>query len=431
MKNSFISVRKKAAIITNNIHCGRHVQYFSTVEKYFKSNGWIIVDHFNVEKIIICSCGFHDAMYEKTKKILEEIKKTDFLEKNIIMMGCLTKTHQQELEEKFKGQVIPFHREHLLDDLIQAGIAFNDIPPVNLFKIDEDCDCGNEENKKFHIKISEGCLRECTFCIINKAKGYLSSIPFETIAHQVRKAISGGRKKIHLMGEDTFAYGVDIDTNIIQLVKKIKAIDKELQLYFGYLHSRWLQKYAAEIISLCKEGVLTELQIGLQHVNEEILKKMGRPVAFSEIYDIIAAIKKGNPDFYLIVDILVGFPGETEEMFNELVHFFENDRYFNKVKHFAYSDVKGALSYRLADKLPRQVIADRWQHLDTILGERSYSAETNETRADNETFRKTRFDDYFFCKDSFNEDIDKTTFSRQLAFAESHIIKQDEGNFGF
>jgi ribosomal protein S12 methylthiotransferase len=432
--------KKRAAIITNNIHCGRHVQYFSTIEKYLRINGWVIADHFDVNKIIICSCGFHEAMVEKIKRTLEKIKQTNFLEKNIIMMGCLTKTHEAFLKRDFNGPIAALHREELLDNIIQANVPYKDIQPVNIFKNHCQQDSENQKEETFHIKISEGCLKQCTFCIINKAKGSIDSVPFKTIAQQVETAINRGIKRIHLMGEDTFAYGIDNHTTIIDLIQKITAMDPGLKLYFGYLHARWLKKYAKDIISLCKQGVITELQIGLQHVNEELLKRMGRPMVFSQIYDLICTIKRENPGFYLIADIMVGFPGETTEMFNQLVEFFKKDQCFNKVKHFAYSDVTGAPSANFKDKLPREVIAARWQELDGILGERSYSTETGEPRVDNETFRKTRFDDYFFCKDTFDEKINDAAVLKvtnvpgtpeKLVFAQSKIMEQDHGDFEF
>jgi ribosomal protein S12 methylthiotransferase len=423
--------KKRAAIVTNNIHCERHVQYFSTIEKYFRSNGWEIAEDFNVHKIIICACGFHDAMYEKIKRTLERLKETYFLEKNIIIMACLTKTHRMDLEKHFNGQIIEYHQEELLDNIIHAKVPFKEIRLVNMYKIYEKCDHGNIENKRFYIKISEGCLRKCTFCVINKAKGYIRSVPFDKIAGQVKMAIECGRKEIFLMGEDTFAYGIDIGTDIIELVKKLKALDPTIDFYFGYLHIRWLKKYSKEILAFCKQGVLKELHIGLQHVNDEILRRMGRPQVFSEIYDIICTIKRECPWIYMVSDILVGFPGETDEMFTQLVEFFKKDKCFNKVKHFGYSDVKGALSAEFSDKVSPEIITSRWDYLDKILGVRAYSNQLQEPRIDNETFRITRFDDYSFCKDTFDEMIYNHPVSANLGVSKSTILNEDKEDFGF
>ncbi len=433
MENEKNLMQKKVAVITNNVHCERHSQYFSTIERYFVTNGWTIAENFDAHKIVICACGFHEAMVRKIEQALEDIAKTNFLEKNIILMACLTKTHEEELKKNFKGHIVPLHREELLDELIKAEVAFKEIPPVNMLKFNDDNLPLENKNapRTFYIKISEGCLRECTFCVINKAKGYIKSVPFDEIARQIRIAGEHRRKRIELMGEDTFAYGVDIGSNIIELLEKLQEEAPGMDFYFGYLHIRWLKKYASEIISLCKKGIIKELQIGIQHVNDEMLKRMGRPVVFSEIYEIIRTIKREIPGFYMIVDIMVGFPGETDEIFDQLVEFFRTDKCFNKVKHFGYSDVKGAPSTGFKDKVPTETIARRWEILDKILGERSYSTQEQESRLDNETFRLTRFQDYFFCKNTFGEKVQKPDAARHLVLSQSDILKEDEGDFGF
>jgi ribosomal protein S12 methylthiotransferase len=430
MKSNSPLMKKRIAIITNNLHCERHIQYFSTIEKYLKSNGWEIAENFNVHKIIICGCGFHDAMYEKVKRTLREIRETNFLEKNIIILACLTKTHEMDLKKHFKGEIVEFHREELLDRIVSARITFKEIRLVNMYKIHEKCCSENKINENFYIKISEGCLRECTFCVINKAKGYIGSVPFDKIVGQVKTAIEYGRKNIFLMGEDTFAYGIDIGTNIIELIEKLIARYPFIDLYFGYLHIRWLRKYSEKILSLCKRRILKELHIGLQHINNEMLKSMGRPQVFSRIYDIICKIKKECPEIYMVADILIGFPGETDEMFDQLVEFFKKDKCFNKVKHFGYSDVKGALSFKLDQKVPPDAITSRWEILDKVLGKRSYSYQSRESRLDDETFRVTRFDDYSFCKDTFDEML-QGSFSAELAVSGSNILNQDKEDFEF
>jgi ribosomal protein S12 methylthiotransferase len=413
------------------LHCERHVQYFATIEKYFRTNGWEIAEDFNVHKIIFCGCGFHEAMYEKIKKTLKKIRETDFLEKNIVITACLTKTHEEDLKTHFKGRIVEFHCEELLDRMIGAAIPFKEIRPVNIFNVHEKCDIGTLTNENFYIKISQGCLRECTFCVINKAKGIIRSVPFHEIEAQVKIAIEKGRRKIFLMGEDTFAYGIDTDTTIIELVEQLTARYPSIELYFGYLHIRWLDKYSEEILSFCKRGILRELHIGLQHVNEKMLRKMGRPVVFSRIYDMIGRIKKECPTIYMVGDILVGFPGETEAMFDELVEFFKKDTCFNKVKHFGYSDVKGSPSAAFDNKVPADIVALRWDLLDKVLGERSYSDQDGESRLDDETFRITRFEDYSFCKNTFDEMIQGGPISAELAVSESGILEQDKEDFEF
>ena len=189
MEENFSTTQKKVAIISNNLHCERHYQYISTTEKYFKFNGWVVEDNFDVNKIVICGCGFHDAMWDKVSRALEDIKKTNFLEKNIIITACMPKTQEATLEKEFHGQVVEIGEEHILDKLIKAQIPFNDIKLVNMYRVHEKCRSVAQEHDMFHIKISQGCLRECTFCVINKAKGYIKSVPLDQIVHQVKQAV--------------------------------------------------------------------------------------------------------------------------------------------------------------------------------------------------------------------------------------------------
>ncbi|MCP4157322.1 MAG: hypothetical protein GY757_56955, partial [bacterium] len=88
------AVKKRVAIVTNNLNCERNTQYYSTIEKYFTANGWEICDDFNVNKVIISGCGFHDAMYKKIRRTVEYLRTIHFLEKNIIIVGCTPRTHE-------------------------------------------------------------------------------------------------------------------------------------------------------------------------------------------------------------------------------------------------------------------------------------------------------------------------------------------------
>jgi len=424
-------MKRKVAIVTNNLHCERHVQYYATIEKYLRTNGWRISEDFQVEKIIIAACGFHDAMYEKVLGILGHLKKIHFLEKNIIIMGCLAKTHEQGLGANFNGHRILLDNEHLLDDIIRAGVPFSEIGPVNRLRMEREAG-EQEKGKMFYIKIARGCLRKCTFCVINKAKGSIRSVPVPAIVSQFEMAMAKGIKKVFLMGEDTFAYGIDINTTIIKLIETLVALDPGMQLNFGYLHIRWLQEYAEDIISLCRRGIIRELHIGLQHVNDKMLKRMGRPAVFSRLYEILTTIKKEIPGFYMAADIIVGFPGETKEIFNEMVEFFNHDRCFNKIRHSAYSDVKGAPSTRLKDKIPPAEIRSRWEYLGKILGDRSSFIQVDDTsRVDDTTYKLTQEKDYTFCKNTFLESVEETVVTRDIVEAASNILEEEKGDFGF
>jgi MiaB/RimO family radical SAM methylthiotransferase len=428
--NDGAGLKRRVAIVTNNLNCERHVQYYSQLEKYFKVNGWEVAEDFEVDKVVVCGCGFHDVMHQKVLRTVETLKGQSFLESNIIVMGCQSGTHEEELCQKLSVRLIGFGQEEQLDDMIRARVPFKKISPNNIFRPFKGC-IVDEKKEYFHIKIAQGCLRQCTFCVINKAKGYIRSVPPEEILAQYRKAMEMGKRRIYLMGEDTFAYGIDKNSNIIELTEMLLGVDPGVELNFGSLHIRWLLKYAEGIMSLCKRGFVEELHIGLQHVNDEILKKMGRPIMFSEVYEVIKALKRECPDLFLEADILVGFPGETEEKFKELLDFFARDRCFENVRHFGFSDVKGAPSFHFNNKLPSNEIVSRWERMDKILLERSSNFKSDKATQADIAFQLTHERDYTFCKDTFLDEIQEEIVETDVLKAESQVLDKGDVDFEF
>jgi len=391
-------MKNSVAIITNNTECEKHIQYYSTLEKYFDKNSWQVEDHFRVDKAVICACGFHDFMYKKITNVLEELKSSGLNEENILILGCLPKTHEKELASDFSGTVVELGDEHELDRFFNANVKFSDINPTHLFAPVE----SDPYQMKYYIKVAKGCMQKCTFCVINKAKGKLVSESRDRIMEEFREAIANGYRNIFLMAEDTFAYGMDTGTNIIELVEAMIADAPEVNFHFGSLHIWWLKDYADGIISLCERGYVKHLHVGLQHVSDSILKRMGRAVIFDEVYAILCRIKEKCPQVLLSADILVGFPGERPEDFDQLNEFFKQDQCFDQVSHFGFSDVKGAASFHFKDKVDPMQVAYRWDLLREILGKRSYY---NQGDKKDEKYRQayiSTFDnDYAFCRKTY------------------------------
>lgn len=407
------STSKKVAIVTNNLICEMNTKYYSTLEKYFIINGWEVVTDFNADMIIFSTCGFSDEMCAVIRRVLIELAERGYPADNIVILGCQPKTHPQELREVFPGRQLEFGREGTLDQVIGATIPFAQINGTNVFKAPsrenspgQECPVGKDE--LFTIQIEDGCLKQCTFCVINKAHGDLRSMPLSEIMEQFQTAIQNGYRNINLVGVDTFGYGYDTDTNVIELMESMLAIDPSVRFYLGSLHARWLLKYWEGILDLCKRGSIDSLHIVIQHCNDEILKRMGRPFKFSDIYSIITRFKKECPDLFMSTDLIVGFPGETNEIFKEMMMFVLNDRCFSLFNHFPYSDVKGAPASKLDNKVPPQVIETRWKQLNGIIGERSpYTvlSKRNDSKSKRfkEVYKMQNESGYNFCKNTYQE----------------------------
>jgi len=390
---------RSVAIITNNVGCERHVQYYSNLEKYLAANDWTIAENFAVEKIVICACGFHDFMMKKVLKLLNQLSEIGFSEKNIIIAGCLPKTHEQSVKQNFNGQLVEINQGHRLDEIFDARIPFQSVSLPNVFVRPQSWQV--PPDRTFYIKIEQGCVGNCTYCVIKKAKGQTRSVPFEEIKRQFEYAIGNGYREISLMGEDTFSYGIDLGTNIISLVDALLTISADISLRFGNWHSRWLPRFSEDMLRFCKIGVVKRLHIGLQHVNEFLLHRMGRPLDFQEFYGILRRFRAECPDLYLLADIIVGFPGETPERFDELVSFFQNDTVFDMISHFGYSDVQGAPSSKLPGKVDALQIGRRWDLLRKVLGPRSFYNAIEKSDTDRAIYLISLESDYVFCKDTY------------------------------
>jgi ribosomal protein S12 methylthiotransferase len=404
-----VPVKKKAAIVTNNLVCEMNAKYYSTLEKYLLMNDWVITTDFSsADKVIFSTCGFSDDMHEVIKKALAELEKNDFPEKNIIIMGCQLKTHEPELNEAFHGGRIEFGNEHLLDEMLNVKIPFKEIKNTNVFKAPGEETTADRKEQLFNIQIADGCLKQCTFCVINKAHGDIRSVPPETITEQFKTAVSLGYRNINLIAIDTLSYGYDTDTNVVELMEYLLKIESNVNFFLGSLHIRWLQKYWEGILALCKREVINSLHIGLQHINDEILKAMGRPINFFQMYQIICQFKKECPHLFISCDLIVGFPGETVEMFEELKDFLRKDKCFSLVNHYTYSDVTGAPAFNFKNKVSNVKKMLRWQEVNDILGERS----PNIVLGKNDSIKLRRYqcvykiqskDGYYFCKDTYSE----------------------------
>ncbi len=399
---------KKVAILTNNLICGMNKRYFSMLEKYFVSNGWIISTNFDAELVVFSACGFHDLMHGAVKASLEQLKAINFPREKIILMGCQLKTHEQELKKLFDGCIVEAGNESLLDGMIHAEVPYSSIEVTNVYNSPVE-EAEREKNQLFSILIEDGCLKQCTFCVVNKARGDIKSTALNEIEAQFRLAVKAGYTKIELMGVDTFGYGYDCGTNIIELMEYLLKIEPNVKFYFGNLHIRWLNLYWEGILSLCKRGFINSLHIGLQHVNDEILIKMGRPAGFQESYKIICKFKEECPNLFITADFIVGFPGETDDMFKELRDFFEKDQCLNMFFFHEYSDIKGAPSSKFKDKVKPEKIMVRWNKLKNAAGGRNPRiALCNISESEKSYYRdafnkKSEPGGYYFCKETYVE----------------------------
>jgi ribosomal protein S12 methylthiotransferase len=232
-----------------------------------------------------------------------------------------------------------------------------------------------------YVKISEGCNHRCTFCIIPSMRGDLVSRPVGDVMQEAQNLVNAGVKELLVISQDTSAYGVDvkyrtgfwggrpIKTRMTELVQAMGELGVWVRLHYVYPYP-----HVDEVIPLMAQGkILPYLDIPFQHANARILKLMKRPASSENVLARVRQWRNICPDITLRSTFIVGFPGETEEEFEELLDFLEKAQ-LDRVGAFTYSPVEGAVANNLPDHIPPEVQQERLSRLmqlqEEISGER-------------------------------------------------------------
>ncbi len=217
-----------------------------------------------------------------------------------------------------------------------------------------------------YLKISEGCNHKCTFCIIPSMRGDLVSRPVDEVLVEAEKLAKSGVRELLVISQDTSAYGVDVKyaarewrgksyrTRMTQLCEGLAELGAWVRLHYVYPYP-----HVDEVIPLMAEGrILPYLDIPFQHASPRILKLMKRPGAVDKVLARVAAWRKACPDITIRSTFIVGFPGETEAEFEELLAFLDEAQ-LDRVGAFAYSPVDGAKANELPDPVPEELKQER------------------------------------------------------------------------
>ena len=338
------------------------------------------------EIVVINTCGFiADAKEESINTILEFAQaKTEGKIKKLFVMGCLSERYLADLEEEIPevdGWYGKFNYKQLLDTLnVERGTlndergtlndecgTLNDALPDN----NVHCSTFNVHRKLTtprhyaYLKISEGCDRHCAYCAIPLITGKHQSRPMQEILDEVRWLVSQGVKEFNVIAQELTYYGIDIDgqQHIAELIEQMADIPgvEWIRLHYAYpTHFPWdLLRVMREKANVCKY-----LDIALQHISDNMLSRMKRNVSKQETYDLVEKLRKEVPGICLRTTLMVGFPGETDEDFAELIAFTKWAR-FERMGAFAYSEEEGTYSEQhYEDDVPEEV---KQQRLDKLM----------------------------------------------------------------
>ena len=341
--------------------CSKNLVDSEHLMKQFEALGYTLYHNPDVihgDLAVVNTCGFiGDAKEESINMILELCNLKEEGELNrVYVMGCLSERYLEELGQeipqvdKFYGK---FNWTELLNDL---GETYNE----NL------CNHRVITTPPHHayIKISEGCNRKCAYCAIPIITGAHVSRPMEEILDEVTLLVKQGVKEFNIIAQELTFYGIDLYKKqmLPELVEKMAKIPgvEWIRLHYGYP-----THFPMDLLRVMRENanVCNYIDIALQHISDNMLKRMHRNTTKQETLDLIAALRREVPGICIRTTLMVGFPGETEEDFNELMEFTRQVR-FDRMGAFAYCEEEGTFAANnYTDDIPEEVKQERLDRL--------------------------------------------------------------------
>jgi ribosomal protein S12 methylthiotransferase len=348
-----------------SLGCPKNLVDSERILTQLRTEGYDVTNSYDdAELVIVNTCGFIDSAVQES---LDTIGEALSANGKVLVTGCLgvKKDEIVELHPNVLGVTGP----HAYDEVLAQVHEHVSKPKHNPF-IDLVPEQGVKLTPKHYayLKISEGCNHRCTFCIIPSMRGDLDSRPVGDVLGEAQRLVKAGVKELLVISQDTSAYGVDVKhktdfwdgmpvkTHMQQLCEELAKQGVWIRLHYVYPYP-----HVDKIIPLMAEGkILPYLDIPFQHANKRILKLMKRPGSSDRVLERIAKWREICPEFVIRSTFIVGFPGETEEEFEELLDFLEEAQ-LDRVGCFKYSPVEGATANDLPDHVSEEVMEDRLQ----------------------------------------------------------------------
>ncbi|MFA6014914.1 MAG: 30S ribosomal protein S12 methylthiotransferase RimO [Gallionellaceae bacterium] len=331
-----------------------------------RAEGYVITPSYKeADLVVVNTCGFIDsAVAESLEAIGEALQENG----KVIVTGCLGA--KGDVVKNAHPKVLAVSGPHATEEVMEAvhqylprlHDPYSDLVPAQGIRL--------TPSHFAYVKISEGCNHRCTFCIIPSLRGDLVSRPVGDVMQEAQNLVDAGVKELLVISQDTSAYGVDVKyrtgfwggrpmkTRLTDLAAAMGDLGAWVRLHYVYPYPS-----VDEVIPLMAEGkILPYLDIPFQHANQRILKLMKRPASSENVLKRIQQWRSVCPDIALRSTFIVGFPGETEEEFEELLEFIEEAQ-LDRVGAFKYSPVEGALANALPDHIDPDEQEDRLARL--------------------------------------------------------------------
>ncbi len=367
-----------------NLGCDKNRIDAEIIINSLKRKYELVNDENKADILLINTCGFiESSKQESIDTILEMARFKDGQCKVLVATGCLTQRYGKELLDLIPELdiILGVNDYDKLHQCIEKSLATGEKSCITSYS-DTNINIGSREvttgGTTAYLRISEGCNNVCAYCAIPKIRGRYRSRDMEDILKEAKELALNGYKEIILVAQDTTNYGVDLygEKTLHVLLKELGKIKSIKWIRLLYCYAEELTDAVIEEIA-ANDKVCKYIDIPLQHISDDVLKGMRRKGRRKIIEDNINKLRKAVPNITIRTTFIVGFPGETEENFEELLNFVKETR-FDKLGVFTYSQEEGTVAAEMEDQIEEEV---KVQRMDSIMmTQQLISAEINKNK---------------------------------------------------
>ncbi|MBA62531.1 MAG: 30S ribosomal protein S12 methylthiotransferase RimO [Planctomycetaceae bacterium] len=332
----------------------------------------LVGDPTDADFVVVNTCGFIEQARRESYGAIDEMiaLKNEGVIKGVVVSGCLAERQKEELLEErpeidslvgvFGREEVTKIADRLLGDLEEQRTVFHPAPVRALPDTDR---LRITPPHLAYLKISEGCDRLCTFCDIPRMRGKHATKPIEQVIIEANQLANDGVRELNIVAQDTTYYGIDLygEPRLAELIEEIDSLVGIDWVRLLYFYPMYITDRLIEAIAKSRK-VIPYIDMPLQHINDAMLKRMSRRVNRGQTEDIINRLRAGIPGLTLRTTFITGFPGETDEQFEELLEFVKETK-FERIGVFTYSFEEYTPSSRFKGHIPEEVKLERQQRL--------------------------------------------------------------------
>ena len=403
----------------NNINvitlgCSKNTYDSEILMGQLKNNGAVVnheSDDESSDIVIINTCGFiENAKQESIDTILQQVEnKKNGLIKKVYVTGCLSERYKEDLQNEI-SEVDKFFGTNNLKELLEELKFDYKKQLLNQRKL-------TTPRHYAHLKISEGCNRKCSFCAIPQMRGKHISKKIEDIVDEASELAKKGIKEILLIAQDLSYYGVDIykKRKLYDLLVELSKVDGIEWIRLHYVYPTGFPSNVIELINK-NEKICSYIDMPLQHINDNILKSMRRSTTKKRTNELIKKIRKSKSNISIRTTVIVGYPGETNEIFNELKSWVMESK-FERLGVFKYSHEEDTHAYNLIDDVDQEEKQRRYDEIMSIQKDISLSINKNKIGSEIKVLIDRFENGFYYARTEFDSpEVDNEVIIRNAEF---------------